>query len=99
MRKKYEVRWSKESVVRIEETIDYLKFKWTQREIEVFLDTLINFENQVSLFPEMYPESSLLQGYRRAVILKQISVFYSFEDGIIKIHTLFDNRQNPSKLK
>jgi len=71
---------------------------WSEKEAANFLKSLEAFEEIVSHFPEIYPESQLKKGFRRAVVSKQISVIYSVERIAIKVHTLFDNRQNPDKL-
>jgi hypothetical protein len=59
---------------------------------------LRRFEKIVSISPQIYPSSELKQEYRRAVISKQISVLYSIEDSIVKVHTVFDNREDPSSI-
>jgi hypothetical protein len=76
-----------------------LSKNWTEKEIINFLEDLKTFEELVSNFPDLYPESQIKKGYRRAVINKQTSVLYSYEEKVILVHTLFDNRENPSKLK
>jgi arsenate reductase-like glutaredoxin family protein len=99
MRKRAKIRWSHESVLQTDEIIDYLEKNWTAREISRFLSALKGFEDIVTYNPEVYPESSFKKGFHRAVILKQISVIYSIENDIIKVHILYDNRQNPRKIK
>jgi len=37
------------------------------------------------------------KGYRKAVILKQISILYSVKRNSILVHTIIDNRQDPKK--
>lgn len=95
----FEVRWSSESARRTDQIIKYLFENWTEREVKNFLLALEGFEEIVSRFPHIYPPSNQKKGHHRAVIMKQISILYSLERNIIKVHTLFDNRQDPSKLK
>ena len=97
MADKYEVRWSDESIQRTDQIVNYLLENWSVKEVKNFLDALEGFEEIVSRFPDIYPHSTKKKGYRKAVILKQISVIYSVERKTIKVHTLFDNRQDPSK--
>ena len=99
MRNKIEVIWSGESIRRTDHIILFLTENWTEKEVLNFLIDLKTFEEIVSNFPEIYPESQIKKGYRRAVINKQTSVLYSYENGLILVHTLYDNRQNPEKLK
>ena len=95
MKNKFEVVWSEESIEQTDQIIQYLYSKWSEKEVFKFLKVLEDFEEIVSIFPEIYPESEIKKGYRKAVILKQISVIYSIENEAILIHTLFDNRQDP----
>jgi plasmid stabilization system protein ParE len=99
MEKTYKVRWSYQSVRQTDAIVTYLKDNWTKKEILRFLRALKNFENLVSKYPEIYPESQFKAGFHKAVILKQVSIIYSFANDIIKIHIIFDNRQNPQKIK
>ena len=98
MRNKLDVIWSAESIQRTDQIIKFLNDKWTNKEIINFLEDLKSFEEIVSNFPEIYPESQIKKGYRRAVINRQTSVLYSIESKSILIHSLFDNRQDPDKL-
>ena len=97
MRKKLEVVWSEESAKQTDEIIRYLEKKWSSKAATDFLDTLANFEDIVSCFPELYPLSGSLKGFRKAVIVKQVSVVYRVDENKIKVHTLFINRQDPDK--
>ena len=99
MRNKIEVIWSGESIRRTDQVILFLSENWTEKEVLNFLIDLKTFEEIVSNFPEIYPESQIKKGYRRAVINKQTSVLYSIENELIRVHTLYDNRQNPERLK
>ena len=99
MRNKIKVIWSGESSRRTDQIILFLSENWTEKEVLNFLIDLKTFEEIVSNFPEIYPESQTKKGYRRAVINKQTSVLYSIENGLILVHTLYDNRQDPEKLK
>ena len=98
MRSKLNIIWSIESAKRTDQVIQYLMDDWSEKEVDNFLEALKGFEDMVVHFPEMYPEAPSKKGFRKAVILKQISVLYSIENKSILIHALFDNRQDPDKL-
>jgi plasmid stabilization system protein ParE len=89
---KHSVEWSKEAEERIESVYNYLLEKWTEKEANNFLDLLIRFERRVSRFPEMYPQSEIFKGCRKAVIHPHISAIYKVQKGIIYVATLIDNR-------
>lgn len=97
MRNKLEVIWSYEAAKSSDQIIKYLLEEWTVKEAFNFLETLKGFEEIVSYFPELYPVSLKKKGYRKAVILKQISILYSVKRNSILVHTIIDNRQDPKK--
>jgi len=99
MADKLEVIWSNESVLKTDQIIKFLIENWSAKEVENFLAALASFEEIVSRFPEIYPCSKVKKGYRKAVIIKQVSIIYSADKSRIKVHTLFDNRQDPEKLQ
>jgi len=59
MKRKFEVRWSHESLRRVDNIIFYLEEHWTSKEIKSFLVALKQFEKLVSKYPEIYPVSDL----------------------------------------
>ncbi len=99
MANKLDITYSNQAVLRTDQIIKYLLENWSEREVKNFLTALEGFEEIVSRFPEIYPQSQVLKGFRKAVVAKQISVIYSVHKNEIKVYTLFDNRQNPKTLK
>ena len=99
MANKLDISYSNQAVLRTDQIIKYLLENWSVKEVKNFLDALEGFEEIVSRFPEIYPQSQTLKGFRKAVVAKQISVIYSIHKSEIRIYTLFDNRQNPKTLK
>lgn len=57
MEREFEILWSKESKVQFDEILQYLKNKWTEKEIKKFVSQLKSFEQIVVRFPEIFPES------------------------------------------
>lgn len=99
MANKLDIIYTNQAVLRTDQIINYLLENWSEREVKNFLDALMGFEEIVTRFPEIYPQSQSLKGFRKAVVVKQISVIYSFHKNEIIVYTLFDNRQNPKTLK
>ena len=97
----FEVLWSKESKIQFDRIVNYLKEKWTEKEVKKFILQLKSFEHIVKVFPEIYAESGKKMGFRRAVLSKHNSVIYKVdkEKSLIRVYTIFDNRQHPNKLK
>lgn len=99
MKAKFKVLWSKESKLQFAKVIAYLRDEWTEKEVHKFILKLRTFEKVVSEFPELYAESKT--GIRRAVLTKHHSVIYLIDkkDPLIRVYTIFDNRQHPDKMK
>jgi hypothetical protein len=91
------VVWSDRSLSDTEIIRDYLQYHFSQREIDNFYKFLEFFEKIVSIFPQLYPLTNKKSGVRRAVLSKQLSVFYTLEDDIINVIVVLDNRMSDSK--
>jgi hypothetical protein len=58
-------------------------------------------DNQIDIIaksPAMYSISKKDSAYRKCVMSKQTSIYYSFEKETIVLAALWDNRQNPDNL-
>lgn len=101
MRTEYDILWSKESRFQFDRIILYLRKEWTEKEVNKFISRIKDFERIVTKFPEIYAESNKNAGLRRAVLSKHNSVIYKIEreNALIRVYTIFDNRQHPDKLK
>jgi plasmid stabilization system protein ParE len=97
MRTEFDIFWSKESKVKLDSIVFFLRKKWTEKEVNKFLTQIKEFERIVVKFPEIYAESKKKTGLRRAVLSKHNSVIYEidWEKALIKAYTIFDNRQHP----
>lgn len=98
MKAKFQILWSQEAKLQFTRIIDYLRAEWTEKEVKKFVSKLRNFEKIVVLFPEIYKKSKT--DLRRAVLTKHNSAIYKIdeENHLIRVITIFDNRQNPRKL-
>lgn len=99
MKNTYKIIWSDEALKKLAGIIEYLDLRWTAREIRNFSRLLDRQINLIQMNPELFPTSSTSNGLRKAVLTKQTTIFYRFDDLKIKNVTLFDNRQNPLKMK
>jgi plasmid stabilization system protein ParE len=75
----------------------YLLYKFTQREVDKFYELLILFENVIVTFPQLYPLSQKHKNIHRAVLSKQLSVFYRESKNRITVVAILDNRMDPKK--
>jgi len=76
---------------------NFILIKFTQREVENFYRMLASFERIVSTFPEIYPLTAKNQQIRRAVLSKQLSVFYTIIYNEISVVGMIDNRMDTAK--
>jgi len=99
MKSGLKIRWTVEATRNLEILIIYLEANWTSKELNKFFR---KFDKQlllISLFPESYPSSSKKKKVHRCVLTKNITIYYSVENEVIVLLTIFDTRQNPAKIK
>ena len=95
----YKIIWSDEALNNLKSIIAYLESRWSKKEISKFANLLDKNVNLIKDNPLLFPKSNRRKEYRKAVISKQISLYYMIDNKSITIITLWDNRQNPRKLK
>jgi addiction module RelE/StbE family toxin len=99
MENTYKLIWSDEALQNLKSIIAYLEARWTDREIKKFARLLDRNLELIIENPQIFPKSGHSNEFRRSVISKQVSLYYRVEDQIIHIVSVFDNRQNPNRLK
>ena len=57
MKSGYKVFWTEHAISELEETIEYLKTNWSERELRIFSAKLDHTIELISKLPEMFPES------------------------------------------
>ena len=98
MPKPYSLKWTERSLINAQEISDWIFFKFSQKEKDNFFELLKDFEKIVVEFPDMYPESKLNPGIYQAVVHKNLSIYYQFEEPLITIVAMRDNRMDSKKL-
>ncbi|TDW49847.1 plasmid stabilization system protein ParE [Flavobacterium sp. 270] len=92
------VNFSKTAEKNLNDVLDFIEARWSEKSKKMFI---IKFEKAISIIimnPEVFPKSSINKKYRKCVITKQSSLLYTFSSNEIKIHTIFDTRQDPNKI-
>ena len=90
---------SKTAENNLDAVLNFIEERWSKKSREMFL---VKFQKAIliiSMNPEIFPKSSVNKKYRKCVITKQSSFLYSFGSNEIRIHTIFDTRQDPNKIK
>ena len=99
MKSSYKIIWSDEAYKNLKYIIGYLEKHWTVREIRKFSRLLDKQLILISENPPLYPISDKSINIRKSVLTKYTTIYYKVIDKEIHLVTLFDNRQNPDKLK
>jgi len=95
----YKIVWSDEALINLKEIIDYLEQNWSKKEIKKFAILLDRHLKIIENNPFLFAESPKSIKLRKSVLSKQITIYYRIMNYEIHLITLFDNRQNPDKLK
>jgi plasmid stabilization system protein ParE len=95
----YKIFWSEESLSNLEEILDYLNERWTQKEIDRFKNKLNRQLEIISRFPTIFPVSNYHPNLRKAVLSKQITIFYKIQGNIIYLAYIFVNKKDIRKVK
>ena len=90
-KKKLIVQYSRLSLENAKEIVSYLQTNFSEKEVTNFYKVLTDFENIIILYPTIYSESKKKK-FRRAVLSKVLSVYYSVKKNKISIIAIFDNR-------
>ena len=90
---------SKTAEIKLDKLLTYLETNWSENVKLRFISKLENRLNVVRQKPEAFPKSEIKKGLYKCVITRQTSMYYTFDDEAIYILTVFDNRQDPNKLK
>ena len=85
------VEYSKQSLENAKEIVSYLQKNFSEKEVTNFYKVLADFENIIILYPTIYSESKKKK-FRRAVLSKVLSVYYSVKKNKFSIIAIFDNR-------
>ncbi len=95
----YKIFWTEEAIHNLEEIIDYLRFKWTEKEVNNFKNKLSRQIDLISTNPKMFPNSTHIPRLRKAVLSKQTSIFYEIKDNHIYLAYLFVNKKDIGSIK
>ncbi len=98
MKSIYKLIWSDEALSNLKSIITYLEKNWTDKEISKFAKNLDHQINLIAQNPRLFPKVNKSEA-RKAVLSKQVSIYYVLARREIRILFVFDNRQTPKKLK
>ncbi|MEQ9231508.1 MAG: hypothetical protein RIF46_12565 [Cyclobacteriaceae bacterium] len=94
----YSIKWLPEAETTYALVIEYLEVNWTNKEINNFIDRTDEVINFIAQKPQQYIYSKMKDALR-AVVTKQISLYYRIKGEEIELLIFWDTRQDPEKLK
>lgn len=98
MKNGYKLKWSDRALNEVKSIFEFISITWSKKEVSEFARKLNKRVDLLTQYPELYPKTFEKENIRRSVLTKQITIYYSLEDDTIKIVSVFDVRQNPTKL-
>ena len=93
-----EVHWSARANRDLGSILQYLETKWTNREVRNFLAKLDKAITLIASRPKLFRATNQRKNLRRCVLSRQTTIYFLERDDSIFIVSLFDNRQDPSKI-
>jgi plasmid stabilization system protein ParE len=96
----YKIKWTALAKKDYYEILTYLKENFGQAVSEKFSQKVEQELSLISEMPKMFPLSDFIGNLRRAVVVKQVSMYYlevEVKKEIIIIR-LYDNRRNPADI-
>ena len=94
----YKIVYSNLVVFTLDSNLSYLKNNWPKISLLNFLDKEEKTINLIKNNPDFFPLWKENLNIRKAIIVKQITLFYEVKNNIIEILLFWNNYQNPKKL-
>ena len=93
------IKLSKRASTKLDKLLYYLETEWSLKVKTEFIKKLDKSLSMIQDNPEFFAKSDKIKGLHRCIVTKQTTIFYRYDSKYIFVVTLFDNRQNPNKLK
>lgn len=91
--------FSKNAEQSLANILEYLEFKWSTKVKEKFIKKLDQSVYLIQTNPDTFPKSQINKNQYRCVVTKQTTLYYRYNSKEIWILSLFDTRQDPTKIK
>lgn len=93
----YQIIWSPQANQTYLLILEYLQKKWTEREINNFIERTEKVLFFISQNPLLYRYSKQNDSYK-CVVTEQTSLIYQIKQDKVELLSFWDNRQDPKKL-
>jgi plasmid stabilization system protein ParE len=85
MRSGYRIQWTERATFDLQNIIDYLLNKWTEKEVRNFARKLDKRLELISINPRLFPKTNKRKNVRRSVLTKHTVIYYETSTDTIKI--------------
>ncbi len=92
-----EIIWSEDAKLDYDSNIEYLLKNWTEESAINFIDEVEIILELIKANPKLYPKSAY-KSIRRAVIRKQITLFYQEKGSTIYLVRFWNTFKDPESL-
>jgi plasmid stabilization system protein ParE len=89
--------WSNEAISDYHQNIDYLLKDWSDQVALEFIEDVESVVELIKNHPELFPLVDY-KGVRKAVIRKQITLFFKVQDKTVHLIRFWNNYQDPERL-
>lgn len=93
-----QIRWSDEAIEDYHQNIEYLIREWSENVAVEFIEDIEITIELIKSNPDLYPLTDH-KGVRKAVIRKQVTMFFEVSNQEIHVIRFWNNYQNPDRLK
>jgi len=92
----YEIVWADEAVNTFENIINYLLYKFTEKEVSRFVNAVEKKINLIKINPYSYRKSKYAEHLHYTIVLRKTILVYRIKDSanIIELIHFWDGRQN-----
>lgn len=92
------VKWLPEAELTYSIILNYLEQNWSLKQVEEFINRTDQVIEFIAKRSKQYIYSKKKDAYR-AVVTKQVSLYYRIKEDHVELLVFWDTRQDPSKLK
>ncbi len=93
-----EIVWTDEANEGLDEIIEHLEEKWTERELGNFFTRLEECLAKIIEAPHRQKDSVRKSGTKEFQHSSQTTIFYTYDDKVVNILRVWANVKDPSKL-
>jgi len=93
-----QIVWTDEANEGLDEIIEYLKYKWTEKEVYQFFNRLEECLEKIKEAPHRHKNSQRKPGIKEYQHSPQTTIFYVYDDRNITILKVWLNFKNPGNI-